>query len=99
MNEPLIAANGLTRHFATGGLFRSGRPVQAVNDVSLTINRGESVGLVGESGSGKSTVGRLMLGLLPPTAGRITFDGADLATADRGRMRRLRRRMQLVFQD
>jgi len=99
MNAPLVAASGLTRHFAARGLFSRGRPVQAVNDVSLAIARGESVGLVGESGSGKSTVGRLMLGLMPPTAGRIVFDGAALAAADRGRLRQLRRRMQLVFQD
>jgi oligopeptide/dipeptide ABC transporter ATP-binding protein len=99
MTEPLVAATGLTRHFAARGVFRRGPAVQAVNDVTLSIERGRSVGLVGESGSGKSTVGRLMLGLLPPTAGRITFDGADLAAADRSRLRQLRRRMQLVFQD
>jgi oligopeptide/dipeptide ABC transporter ATP-binding protein len=99
MTEPLVAAAGLTRHFAARGVFRRGKPVQAVNDVTLSVGRGQSVGLVGESGSGKSTVGRLMLGLLPPTAGRITFDGADLVAADRSRMRQLRRRMQLVFQD
>jgi oligopeptide/dipeptide ABC transporter ATP-binding protein len=99
MTAPLVAATGLTRHFAARRLLGRGRAIQAVNNVSLAIARGESVGLVGESGSGKSTVGRLMLGLLPPTAGRILFDGADLAAADRYRQRQLRRRMQLVFQD
>src|SRR5262249_61232641 len=69
MTEPLVAAAGLTRHFAARGVFRRGKPVQAVNDVTLSVGRGQSVGLVGESGSGKSTVGRVMLGLLPPTAG------------------------------
>ena len=95
----LVVAEDLTRHFATGGLLLRGRPVQAVNAVSLVIARGETVGLVGESGSGKSTVGRLMLGLLAPTAGRVVFDGADLATVPQAELRRLRRRMQLVFQD
>src|SRR5260221_11977002 len=91
MNAPLVTASGLTRHFAARGLFNRGRPVQAVNDVSLAIARGESVGLVGESGSGKSTGGRLMLGLIPPTAGRIGFDGADLAAADPGPLRQVPR--------
>ncbi len=75
------------------------RPVQAVTDVSLSVGRGEAVGLVGESGSGKSTIGRLLLGLLPPSAGRVLLDGTDL-TGNRGEaLRQVRRRMQLVFQD
>jgi oligopeptide/dipeptide ABC transporter ATP-binding protein len=99
MNEPLVIATRLTRHFTQHRLLRRARAVQAVNDVSLTILRGESVGLVGESGSGKSTVGRLILGLLQATDGHIAFDGVELATAGRQRLRNLRRRMQLVFQD
>ena len=95
----LITATGLTKHFPAGGFLGRGRAVQAVTDVSLTVARGETLGLVGESGSGKSTVGRLLLGLLPPSAGHVTFDGADLATARAGDLRTLRRRMQLVFQD
>jgi oligopeptide/dipeptide ABC transporter ATP-binding protein len=70
-----------------------------VSNVDLAVRRGEVVGLVGESGSGKSTVGRLMLGLLAPTAGCVSFDGVDLARADGATLRRLRRRKQLVFQD
>ena len=99
MSEPLVRAVGLTRHFASGGLLRRGRPVQAVNDVSLTLHRSETVGLVGESGSGKSTVGRLLLGLLRPTAGQVSFAGIDLQQTGRSAISRLRPRMQLIFQD
>jgi len=96
---PLVSAIGLTRHFAVGGLLHRGRPVQAVNDASLALRRSEAVGLVGESGSGKSTVGRLLLGLLRPTAGEVAFAGVDLNVASRPRLTRLRPRMQLIFQD
>jgi len=99
VSEPLVSATSLTRHFTAGGLFRRGRPVQAVNDVSLALRPSEAVGLVGESGSGKSTVGRLLLGLLRPTAGRVSFSGADLSGAGPAQLRALRPRMQLVFQD
>jgi len=95
----LIAAHHLSRRFGGGGLFGHGLPVQAVTDVSLAIERGEAVGLVGESGSGKSTIGRLLLGLLPPTEGQVVLDGVDLGRARGRELRRLRRRMQLVFQD
>jgi len=99
MSETLVRAENLTRRFATGGFFRRGRPLQAVTKLSLSIAAGEAVGLVGESGSGKSTVGRLLLGLLPASEGRAMFDGIDLAAANPGKLRKLRRRMQLVFQD
>ncbi len=89
---PLVVAEGLTRRFAARRLFRAARPVQAVSDVSLAVGRGEAVGLVGESGSGKSTVGRLMLGALRPSAGRVLLDGLDIAQASR-------KRRQMVFQD
>jgi oligopeptide/dipeptide ABC transporter ATP-binding protein len=97
--SPLVEAQGLTCHFAPTGLFHRGPSVQAVTAVDLRLSRGEAVGLVGESGSGKSTVGRLLLALLKPTAGRVLFEGADLAHLDKDAQRRLRRRMQLVFQD
>ena len=72
---------------------------RVVDDVSLTIQRGETLGLVGESGSGKSTIARMLLRLIEPSAGSIFFDGTDVLAAKTGEMRALRRRMQMVFQD
>ncbi len=77
----------------------SGKRLQAVDAVDLTIRRGETLGLVGESGSGKTTVGRCLLRLIEPDSGEIIFDGIDLARASAGDMRRLRKRVQIVFQD
>jgi oligopeptide transport system ATP-binding protein len=98
MGEPLLRVDGLSKHFeGGGGLFgRPGPPVRAVEDVSLTIAQGETLGLVGESGCGKSTLARTILYLEEPTAGEIHFAGELL---DRGRAKELRRRAQIVLQD
>ena len=95
-DEDLIVVDGLSRHFGVG---RGGHVVRAVDDVSFTIRRGETFGLVGESGSGKSTLARLLLRLDRPTAGRVLFDGIDIASLSERELRRLRWRMQIVFQD
>lgn len=93
--QPLLQLDQVTRSFDVGGK----RTLTAVRQLSLQIQPGEVVGLVGESGSGKSTVGRMAIALLPPTEGRICFDGTDLATMASNDLRRLRQRMQIIFQD
>jgi peptide/nickel transport system ATP-binding protein len=98
----LLELRNLTKIFPLGeSIFGGGAEgeVRAVDDVSLDIQAGETLGLVGESGSGKSTLGRLVLRLIAPTSGSIRFDGTDLLTARHGEMRRLRRDMQIIFQD
>ena len=99
--SPLISARDLTKHFTVGKTMRpgSGRTVHAVEDVTLDVHRGETVGLVGESGSGKSTLGRCMTRLYDPTSGSLVFDGDDITrTGERGLLP-VRRRMQMIFQD
>jgi oligopeptide/dipeptide ABC transporter ATP-binding protein len=95
----LIDAEAIGVRFAERGLFNRRPAIQALDGISLTLGRGEALGVVGESGSGKSTLGRTLLGLIKPVAGRILFDGSDLANTGRSARRALRPRMQLVFQD
>lgn len=96
----LLETSGLTKRFpAPSGLLGPKRQVHAVEDVSLTIRKGEVFGLVGESGSGKTTVGRMLVGLIPPTLGAIRFDGQDVAGLPASKMQPYRRRVQMVFQD
>ncbi|HEY9432838.1 MAG TPA: dipeptide ABC transporter ATP-binding protein [Blastocatellia bacterium] len=94
-NQPLVEITDLKKHFPVPHK----QVVRAVDGVSFTINRGETLGLVGESGCGKTTVGRCILRLIEPTSGEIRFDGRGLLNLDRGEMRALRRRMQIIFQD
>ncbi len=85
--------------FGTARGASKGAQVRAVDDISLEIEQGETLGLVGESGSGKSTFGRLILRLIEPTSGMVIFDGADVLKASGPELRRLRRDMQIIFQD
>ena len=90
---PILAATGLTKVFESGG-----KEFRAVDNVSLHVAEGGVLGIVGESGSGKSTVARLVMRLVEPTAGLILFEGEDLTSKSGEALRRVRRRMQIVFQ-
>ncbi len=99
--RPLLRVIDLHTHFAQrGGMLRRARgSVRAVDGVSFDIAEGETLGLVGESGCGKTTVGRSILRLVTATSGRVVFDGEDVLAASTARLRRLRRAMQIIFQD
>jgi oligopeptide/dipeptide ABC transporter ATP-binding protein len=97
----LVEIDDLVKHFPVkiGVLQRTGAWVQAVDHVTFSVRRGETLGLVGESGCGKTTVGRLILRLIDPTSGAIRFDGTDITTLKGSALRPYRRRMQIIFQD
>ncbi len=100
-NGQLLEVRGLRKHFPIkrGVLSKVVGHVKAVDGVSFSIRRGETLGLVGESGCGKTTTGRLILRLIEPTAGEVVFDGRDVLGMPRREMRALRREMQIIFQD
>jgi len=100
--EPLVEVTNLLKHFPIkAGLLidREVDQVRAVDDVSLTVGKGETLGLVGESGSGKSTLCRVILQLLAPTSGSVRFEGEEIAGLSRRQMQPFRREMQMIFQD
>ena len=97
---PLVEVSHLVKHFTRdAGLFRAGRRVTAVDDVSFAIEEGETLGLVGESGSGKTTTGRCLLRLIEPSSGDVRFRGENVLDFPKPRMRDARRDMQILFQD
>src|SRR5450830_1607156 len=97
-HDNLVEIRALSKYFGRGN-----HPVRAVDDVSFSIRRGETLGLVGESGSGKSTIGRLLTRLVDPTGGQMLYHGAgapqDLAALSQGQYRPLRSEIQIIFQD
>ena len=102
MSEDLLKVTNLVKNFelrVNNGARRKKRIVQAVTNVSLSVGKGQTLGLVGESGSGKTTVGRCILRLIEPTSGTVEFDGQDLGSLKFEELRALRRKMQIVFQD
>ncbi|RRH68373.1 ABC transporter ATP-binding protein [Falsigemmobacter faecalis] len=100
-DPPVIAVRNLTLHFQTGSFLSAYRspPVRAVEDVSLTLRRGETLSIVGESGCGKTTLGRMIMRLLRPTAGTVELNGRDITALKGKHLRALRQDIQMIFQD
>ena len=100
MSDVLLEVRDLVKHFpVSAGLRRPMLSVKAVDGVSFTLHRGETLGLVGESGCGKTTTGRCVLLLERPTSGQVVFEGTELTTLPEEKLRAMRRRMQVIFQD
>ncbi|HZG58972.1 MAG TPA: dipeptide ABC transporter ATP-binding protein [Anoxybacillus sp.] len=101
MSEPLLQVKGLKKYFPiTGGIFEKKiGEVKAVDNISFTVYKGETLGLVGESGCGKSTTGRMLLRLIEPTEGSIVFENKEITSLSKLELRKMRREMQMVFQD
>src|SRR3984893_14519101 len=99
--EPLVEITGLTKLYPldSGWLGKRRSWLSALEDVDLTVRRGEILALVGESGSGKSTMARLLIKLIEPTRGKVLYEGKNIFTLSRAEVRRLRRKVQIVFQD
>ena len=96
---PLLQAERLSKHYRVGGVLGGRAVLRAVDEVSLRVEAGETLGLVGESGCGKSTLGRCLLRLTDVSGGRVAFEGTDITAMGERALRRLRPRMQMVFQD
>jgi peptide/nickel transport system ATP-binding protein len=101
MTEALLSVRGLEKHFpiTKGLLKRTVGAVRAVDGIDFDVRQGETLGLVGESGCGKSTTGRLLTRLIEPTGGTVTFEGRDISHLRQGKLRPMRRDMQMIFQD
>jgi oligopeptide transport system ATP-binding protein len=101
VSEPLLQVKGLKKYFPiTGGVFgKKIGEVKAVDDVTFTVYKGETLGIVGESGCGKSTTGRMLLRLIEPTEGSIVFEGKEVTKLSKSELRKMRRDMQMIFQD
>ena len=98
--ENFLEVRALSKDFPVkSGIFRSTAAIRAVDQVSFTIKKGETLGLVGESGCGKSTLGRAILRLIEPSAGQVIFDGTDITKLSPSAMRTMRQQMQLIFQN
>jgi peptide/nickel transport system ATP-binding protein len=100
-SEALLSVRGLQKHFpiTKGLLRRKVGAVQAVDGLDFDVHKGQTLGLVGESGCGKTTTGRMLIRLLEPTGGSIVFEGTDITHLSQGKLRPLRRDMQMIFQD
>ena len=99
MSEKLVEIEHLQQYFPAGGYGKKKKYIQAVDDVSFTIDRGETLGLVGESGCGKSTCARTIIRMYDPTGGQIFLDGQEISGLNQKQLKPFRKKMQMIFQD